>query len=121
MTDAASVHVFAHEPVPGNRIGESGIASWDLLGCAHYGAGAGTVSGQPRRLPCPGKQVRFERAGKEIEQAERDLVAGGLRDVVVALAGDCGGKADRQWNVIPRSRFGSFRHGRIGHRASQSF
>jgi hypothetical protein len=35
--------------------------------------------------------VRFERAGEEIEEAERDLVAGKLRDFVFALAGDCGG------------------------------
>ena len=115
MTDTAGVHVLAHQPVAGDRIRESGIDRRHRFGCSNNRAFAGTDSRKRRRLPSPWKRVGFERAGKEIEQAQQDFVADRLRDVVLARAGDCGGQTGREWSVALHGRTRTFRDGRIGH------
>jgi hypothetical protein len=105
VADAAGVHVLAHESMSSDAIGEDGVNRRGLDAGPYDRAGTRSGGGQRLRLPGPRQPVRLERAGKEVEQAYPELVAGGGGNVALPLRCDSGRHADGKRSAAGCGRF----------------
>ena len=116
MADAAGVHVLAHQAVARDAVGEDRVGGRRADVRPDDRAGASARGRERRGLPGPGQRMGLERAGKEIEQADLELVARGGRKVVVDAcrrsprqAGPASGRSVGG-GASARSRCGGTRH-----------